>query len=596
MEKTAKKSWTTRAFLISLAVLILCSVVNWGVITGWGGVKITRVNLIGDNGLTYSALMYTPKAASNETPLPAILMCHGMSGNARNHESWAVEYSRRGFIVISIDNMGAGDGEYAGKFTMIPDLYMTYLESLPIVDKTRTVVAGHSFGGQMAYSVGTKHNATAIIMANGFNLGMGSQSDETLIDYQGDMLITSSTADKSMTEEVAQDWVNKIFGASFQLDGDAEVGTVYGSFEEGNAHQYLILEDMVHEGVFVTPGHIEMQLDFIQTAFEVPNAIAGSNQVWMWKDVFGLLGMLAFATTLALFALMIIDKVPFFMEIKQPLPRNIGLRGIGLAISIVAALGFPLLCLYTGTFGLVKALGGAYGANVSWLPLRVTNVALAVLIGISCLGVIMLFVFWFTEGRKAKATLRDFGVTSAEDNGINFRLIGKAFLVSAITIAIGWTYLGIQGAVAGTDFYCLFFGYKPIATAKMYAYPPYIIIWILCFCIAAIGMNVERRLPSVGNEKLDTAIAVVFNGVLGTAMISIMVFIETKVQVSLGQTGVALANWGTDITRIWGMPVGMFIGSAGNTFCYRKTGNIWLGVFLFGTICALNAVLYGQIR
>ena len=49
------------------------------------------------------------------------------------------------------------------------------------------------------------------------------------------------------------------------------------------------------------------------------------------------------------------------------------------------------------------------------------------------------------------------------------------------------------------------------------------------------------------------------------------------------------------MTRIWGMPVGMIIGAAGNTYCFRKTGNIWLGAFLMGTVCALSACTYGQI-
>ena len=44
------------------------------------------------------------------------------------------------------------------------------------------------------------------------------------------------------------------------------------------------------------------------------------------------------------------------------------------------------------------------------------------------------------------------------------------------------------------------------------------------------------------------------------------------------------------------MPAGMFIGGAGNTYLYRKTGNIWLGAILMGIVCALAACLYGQLQ
>ena len=119
---------------------------------------------------------------------------------------------------------------------------------------------------------------------------------------------------------------------------------------------------------------------------------------------------------------------------------------------------------------------------------------------------------------------------------------------------------------------------------------------MLCFVIAAIGMNVERRLPSTGKEWLDTLIAMVVNVVLAAGTVTAVIIIQNELQVANNGTATALGSWGTDITRLWGMPVGMSIGAAGNTYLYRKTGSIWLGAFLMGIICALGCVLYGQLR
>ena len=87
MEQRGKRVRARTIFLISLALLILVSILNWGVITGWGSTKITRLTLVGDNGMEYSALLYVPENATNETPAPVVLAFHGNSGNARNHES-----------------------------------------------------------------------------------------------------------------------------------------------------------------------------------------------------------------------------------------------------------------------------------------------------------------------------------------------------------------------------------------------------------------------------------------------------------------------------------------------------------------------------
>lgn len=40
-------------------------------------------------------------------------------------------------------------------------------------------------------------------------------------------------------------------------------------------------------------------LNFTQSAFEVPNYIDGGDQVWMWKDVWGMIGMISFANSCA---------------------------------------------------------------------------------------------------------------------------------------------------------------------------------------------------------------------------------------------------------------------------------------------------------
>ena len=600
MEKTPVKSphvsKATRAFLVSLVILILCSVLNWGIVSGWGNVRISRVNLVGDNGMKYSALMYVPKNATNETPAPVIAMYHGNSGNARNHESWAVEYSRRGFVVLSVDNLGSGDAEYSnslGRY-VVPDLFTDYLLSLPFVDPDRFVTSGHSLGGDIVVEMTLKYHPVVSMLSDG---GAASFAAAENI-YDGNILILNGGADKLNEVNSYRETTRQLFIKNGTMTADQEIvpGQVYGSFEDGNANLLVEIPDQIHEAAFINADHIAALLDFTQKSIEVPTPIAPNDQVWIWKDVMGQVGMFAFAITMILFALLMTEKMPFFSTVRQPMPRNIGMRGKDLGISITCAIVFPVLSLYTGAFGLVNLLG-AREPNLPLFRLCFTNIALATIVALNVFGAVMFLLFHKVWGKKRfNATIRDYGLTSEGHRGLDWTLIGKSLLLAAIVVAVGWTYLAVQGAVLGTDFYCLFFGYKPIPMFKLKYFIPYMIVWAICFTVAAVGMNVERRLPSTGSESKDTAIAVVFNVILAAGTLTAMVLIESAIQVSLGTSGSALKSWGTDITRLWGMPVGMIIGSGGNTYLYRKTGNVWLGAILMGFIAALGACLYGQLH
>lgn len=134
-----------------------------------------------------------------------------------------------------------------------------------------------------------------------------------------------------------------------------------------------------------------------------------------------------------------------------------------------------------------------------------------------------------------------------------------------------------------------------IALYKLPYYIPYVIVWVLCFCVAAVSINVERRLPSTGKEGLDTLIAIVFNCLYATFTITVMIFVQYALQVNVYHSTARALNWAGQINRLWGVPAGMLVGISGNTICYRKTGNIWLGAILFGTIAAIMGCSYGTI-
>ena len=177
--------------------------------------------------------------------------------------------------------------------------------------------------------------------------------------------------------------------------------------------------------------------------------------------------------------------------------------------------------------------------------------------------------------------------------GMVLRTLG----VAAITIAIGWSYLQLQTVVLGTDFYSFFFGVKDMPIEKIPYFLNYLAVFIICFLILSIDMNVIRRLPSTGNETKDLIIAIIVNVVVAATMVIIIVAVKWHLQTisSPADTNLIWAM-GLDTQRIWGMPVGMTVAAAGSTFIYKKTGNLWLCALLVGTVACLMGVLYGGAR
>ena len=592
---TSSQKRAVRFFLIAIAALLLGSVLNWGVVSGWGNVKVTRITIIGDDGCEYSALSYIPKTATNETPAPALLTIHGGSSNARNNESWSLEFARRGYVVIAVDNFGGGDSEYVSAYgpNAVPEMFYNLLQSMDIVDNDQIITNGHSWGNDAAYNLGVKYNARAVLISSGNGSTVSGE-------YTGNMLQVFGGVENVDTVENNTANAVAAFSASFpELTVDnIEVGKIYGSFEEGNAKQLMISPKQVHEGAMVHTDTTAALLDFAQKATTAPNYIDANDQVWYWKDVAGQLGIIAFVAFLLSMANLLMTCVPFFAGIVQPLPRNIGLRGVGMTISIVAGLLFPVISLYTGGLGLKKLIGISGNSVLNKIfSMRAGNFPFFAFAGIALLGIVMFFVYHFTEGKKQHAKLCDYGLTSAESTHLDWCLIGKSALLAAVVITIGWTYINAQTHVLGTDFYCLYWGVKDIVAVKFVHYIPYIIMYCLFFIAASLGLNVERRLPSTGKYGLDFFLQTIFNMFMASAAIAAVILIQNAMQHAMdGGGSAALASFGIEIVRIWGMPVGMLAAGAGQTYLFRKSGSVYPGAFVMGTYCALTCVLYAQTR
>src|SRR5437588_10666726 len=121
-----------------------------------GGIRIEDVRFKGAKGNTMSALLYVPPNASAQTPAPGILAVHGYINSRETQDGFAIEFARRGYVVLALDQTGHGYSDppaFANGFGG-PD-GLAYLRSLEFVDKTNIGLEGHSMGGWTVLAAAT---------------------------------------------------------------------------------------------------------------------------------------------------------------------------------------------------------------------------------------------------------------------------------------------------------------------------------------------------------------------------------------------------------------------------------------------------------
>ena len=113
-----------------------------------GGVRIQDIRFTGSNGVAMSALLYVPPGATKKTPAPGVLAVHGYINSRETQSGFAIEFARRGYVVLAIDETGHGYSAapaFANGFGG-PD-GLKYLRGLDFVDPANIGLEGHSMGG-----------------------------------------------------------------------------------------------------------------------------------------------------------------------------------------------------------------------------------------------------------------------------------------------------------------------------------------------------------------------------------------------------------------------------------------------------------------
>ena len=427
-----RKRWS---LAITGAILILAGGLLAYLTQTSGGIRIEDIRFKGAKGNTMSALLYIPPNATAQTPAPGILAVHGYINSRETQDGFAIEFARRGYVVLALDQTGHGysDGPAFANGFGGPD-GLAYLRSLEIVDKDNIGLEGHSMGGWTVLAAATAMpNDYKSMVLEGSSTGKPFAAEGNATWPRNVALVFAKYEEFSelmwgveKARDVAQ---SPKLWAVFGTQGPVEPGKIYGEIAQGTA-RVLYTPAITHPAEHISHEAIGYSLDWFARTLKGGTARPSSDQIWFRKEIGTLIALIGFVVLL----LGVFDgllEAPIFSSLRLPeiadgsVPADAAPQGSITQGSIhggrwVAALllsaFIPALTYYPAF-----ALGGTFVAASRYLPQGITN---QILVWAVINGLVALALMPFAPKRASRS-----------------RIIGPSILIALVTVAVGYAAL-----------------------------------------------------------------------------------------------------------------------------------------------------------
>ncbi len=229
-----------RRFLIGLALVLGGATLAWLVQTG-DGVVVQDLRFPASDGRPLSALLYVPPSATPERRAPAVLVVHAYLASREAQSGLAIELSRRGYVVLAIDQPGHGFSDPpAGTIGLGGPDGLRFLRSLALVDPARIGLAGNGLGGAaVLWAAQSGPDQYQAMVLDGAAPGAAGTQEGTpsfprnlaLIYGRYDMFSRPLWGIERATDIGRAEKLAQVFG----LQNGAVVGKVYGDPTTGRA-------------------------------------------------------------------------------------------------------------------------------------------------------------------------------------------------------------------------------------------------------------------------------------------------------------------------------------------------------------------------
>ncbi|MGD9910259.1 MAG: alpha/beta hydrolase family protein [Candidatus Izemoplasmatales bacterium] len=620
--------------IILFMVILLSSIIASLIQSNFGKVTVTTESLDTRDNQTLVYDLYVPDSATTDNLAPAIVIIAGFQRSRETQGHLALEFARRGFVVFNIDPYSQGDStsssgvqgtsiatlEGYGSFDLIDYIYDND-DVYPFIDKTRIGVTGHSAGGNAALQAAIHFGKDAVnnhgvskvnsVFVSGYVLSIQSDISFSLsnmgIDYalydegafrnqvNPDAPIGTSLSDMTWMIE-SHDFVNSGLEKSgldaISYGTQVELGKIYGNPNLRNMRQ-VFNTPIIHAFQPYSLAATTNIINFFEIAMNFRSqTITPSNQIWVYKEIFTTISLIASLALLVPFTGMLYE-IPFFKKtLKAPVIVLTKRTKIDLMVYIllfVLAAGFAaLMYLPSAKLTLTLFEKASNSVNSWFFPQRMTN-AVAVWAVLSGLFSAFLFVgYHFLSKAIGKNQQKEVPTTASWGINMKFKDVMKTFLLGIIVITLYFTLLNIIQALLHVDYRFLFImsarhvNFRIVLQLLMY-FPLFFVFYF---------SNSIRVNGSQMHGKLGEAWKMVLAAFMNIAGLAILLIIQ---YVTFANTGTIAFTELPDGTTQWLyinilftlLPV-MFLMPLFNRWFYKLSGNAYIGPVI---ICGIFLVM-----
>jgi pimeloyl-ACP methyl ester carboxylesterase len=568
-----KTKWV---LFVALLLIIGGGLLAYCVQTDGNTIKIKDIRFIGSDGKLNSALLYIPPGVSKKNPAPGIVATHGYINSRETQDGFAIEFARRGYVVLAPDQSGHGFSDppaFGNGFGGLDTL--KYFRTLDIVDPKNIGLEGHSMGGWAS-------TAAATANPDGYQSFLYASSSpgtygvaEGTPTFPRNMGLIYSTYDEFSglmwktpipRDIVKSDKLKKVFNTT----EDVQVGKLYGSIEEGTARK-LYQPKIIHPRVHFSTEAIGNGIEWMQLTLKGGKDIPVTNQIWYWKELgtfIALIGMI-----LLLFPLgQLLLQTNFFKELSEAPAEPKAVTGFGWWIGAVLTVLIPLPVF-------IWAIGYSAPGKLKASALFAQNNTTVIMywaVAVALISLVLFLLWHFIFNRRKGASFVNYGLTW-KDKGLDFIKIGKSFLLAAVICFGAYLTLIFSGWAFTTDYRLWVFAIKPMTLLQFRIFLSYLIPLIIYFLVIGLILHGELRRDKAGSEiKLWKEMLInIFLMITGYIIFEALMYGPLFAGGTLAIPAAAL--WVIIMFQFF--PV-FAIAAMVSTYYYRKTGHIYTGAFL----------------
>jgi pimeloyl-ACP methyl ester carboxylesterase len=532
-----------------------------------GGIRIEDVRFAGARSNTMSALLYIPPNATAKTPAPGILAVHGYINSRETQDGFAIEFARRGYVVLALDQTGHGYSDppaFANGFGG-PD-GLVYLRSLDIVDKNNIGLEGHSMGGWTILAAATvMPNDYKAMVLEGSSTGKPFAAEGTpawprnlaLVFAQYEEFSTLMWGVERARDVTQSPKLRALFGTS----GAVEPGKVYGDIAQGTA-RVLYTPAMTHPAEHISQQAIGYSLGWFARTLQGGTPRPADDQIWFRKEIGTLLALIGFvALLIGVFDGLL--EAAAFSRLRLPeiadgtMPAHMAASGGRWTTAFLLSAFIPALTYYPAF-----ALADNFVKPSAWLPQGITNQ----------------IVVWALINALIALALMPFAPKRASRAGI----LTLSILIAIATVVVGYAAMWLADLVFKIDFRFWIVALKPMSRKQFLIFLIYLVPFTVFFVVAlnVLHRNFSTMAAGRGALYLTNVMALTLGFIVLLLLQYGALWITGKLINPLPDPGfVPLST----IVAIQFVPL-LAIVAVISTFTWRRTGSSLPGALICGAL------------